>query len=291
MRSPRKPLWPETKPAPPARPSGESEFDADEFEIPDDIGFEEAAPPLIAELPAGGLTQKPKRKKPSPQAVSKPPGRRKIAFAIIAGVVVALGAAGVWFTWKPADWSAPTHVTVGETKFLVELKKPWYAPGTKKNRKGFYVVYSYKNLGPRRQSFWLGGGSEDPEMRTVVKAYKQMAAATEIEEKIEIRTDNGHIYSGFDAGPPIYMMLNKTNAPMREVGGWIPKAVEDPDGVGESALFFDIPKDETPTELVTHGPANLNRKLPPGEYPFRRETKAFGWLPVTEDVVPGLAEG
>ena len=187
------------------------------------------------------------------------------------------------------NWGNPVRVRIVgenhevETTFLVGLKGAWWTDyGYSGDKKTFLVVYDYKNLGPREGSFSLTRNN-----------------------KVEIKTDKAHIYSGrdFAGGYRIFAAMPEppaqpgaSRSQSREtkkigVGGWLPIETTKIDENGESAVVFEIPKDEIPTELITSGSFDLAVRLPPGRFGFRRYSEVFGFLPSKgETAVPGLVE-
>ena len=173
------------------------------------------------------------------------------------------------------NWGNPVRVEiVGEnhevqTTFLVGLKDAWWTDyGCSGDKKTFFVVYYYKNLGPREGSFSLGPNGPFSD------------------KKVEIKTDKGHIFSGHDFSVGLLFGLGSGT---RDVGGWQPREIRKIDETGESALIFEVPRNEAPTELMTTGSIDLNVGLPQGDFGFRRYNAAFGFLPQkVEKAVPGL---
>ena len=197
-----------------------------------------AAPPPLRSAPRSG-----KR---------RPTSAAWIGWAVAGGIAVVCAlVAGVVLLLEPHNdaqdsgstalhWGNPVSVNAGGTTFLVGLKDAWWTDyggagprqtsrGDNEERKTFLVVYYYKNLGPRERSFSLGqGGLGDGTIA-------------------EIKTDKGHIFSG----GPAYVCGT------RDVGGWQPRGTTKVDETGESALVFNVPHDEIPTELITAGGLTL----------------------------------
>lgn len=116
-----------------------------------------------------------------------------------------------------------------KTRFLVAFKSAWYGRHSDeraeqlfcdKNKRTFYIVYSYQNLGPREGYF----------------SFKNP-----FESNIELLTDKGHIYSGDEWSEPVFHKV--------VFGDWAENRTKKVDDTGEIALAFDIPKDSVPTEL------------------------------------------
>jgi hypothetical protein len=188
------------------------------------------------------------------------------------------------------NWGSAVRVTlIGEnrqveTTFLVGLKDAWWTDygstgirllpaGEKEEKRTFFIVYYYKNLGPREGSFSLG------------------PAGPFSDKKVEIKTDKGHIFSGHDFSAGQMPVLFGMGPQKRDVGGWQPKQTTKIEETGESALVFQIPRDEVPIELITSGAIDLDAKLPQFQFGFRRYTDLFGFLPANCDkVLPGLIE-
>lgn len=200
---------------------------------------------------------------------------------IVLGIVLHAGLGG---STSAANWDKPRRVRIMDrrgqvqTTFLVGLKDAWYTDygrsGKQDGKKTFFVVYYYKNLGPRESRFSLAPG------------YSSLN-----DDKVEIRTDKGRIYSGHEFRVNSLGMAFGFQARKRDVAGWWPRTASKVDETGESAICFDIPKDETPIELVTSGRLHLDTKLPRHRFEFRRHTKAFGFLsPKPEKAVPGLTD-
>jgi hypothetical protein len=171
------------------------------------------------------------------------------------------------------DWGSARRVANEKdgTTFLVGVKDAWWATdcpfsGNEKKRT-LFVVYYYKNLGPREGSFFFVGPA--------------------------VKTAKGHI---FPRDP-----LRELSWPpaTRAVGGWLPRQTTEIDATGEQGIVFDIPTSEVPvelieapderTELIDH--ERLTFKLPQRAFEFRRYTQKFGFLPhPPEKAVPGLID-
>ncbi len=180
------------------------------------------------------------------------------------------------------NWGDPVRVGMMsenrevQTTFLVGLKDAWYtdygSSGVSNGTKTFLLVYSYKNLGPREGRFSLGPGLLS-------------------NDKAEIKTDKGHIFSGHEFSAGQMPGLFGTGPQRHDVGGWQPKETTKIEETGESALVFEAPHDEVPCELITSGSLALDVKLPQGPFAFRRYSQVFGFLPKEpEKAVPGLIE-
>ena len=239
----------------------------------------------------------------SPLAARQPGGRRghwpaSIGWAIGGGAAaicaLVAGAVLLFSAHKPVgtpgaadsedsasqDWGLPVRVRMMggnqqvETTFLVGLKDAWWTDyGSSEDKKTFMAVYYYKNLGPRERGFSLG----------INGPFSN--------DKVEIRTDKGQIFAGhnFDAGrmPSLF----GPGPEKRDVGGWQPTETAKIEETGESALVFEIPPDQIPTELIASGSLDLDVKLPQGPFGFRPYCQVFGFLPARgEKVVPGLIE-
>jgi hypothetical protein len=215
-----------------------------------------------------------------PEAPLPVSGRRTFSRPAKMGVIVggiaalcAVLAVGVFWmarsgiiVWRPdtsgdaqaggADGNGPARIQIiglngqPHTTFLVGLQDAWftnYHYALDDGKRSFCVIYSYKNLGPREGAFSLGGfpGAQ---------------------AKVEIKTDKGHFYPGYDLTtfPPFERTIGMgPSRPRRSIGGWWPKDATKIGEMGESAVVFRIPSDELPTELMTPGFANVHLKLPP----------------------------
>ncbi len=244
------------------------------------------ATPAAARPPAQRVAAPPPLRSAPRSGKRRPTSAAWIGWAVAGGIAVVCAlVAGVVLLLEPHNdaqdsgstalhWGNPVSVNAGGTTFLVGLKDAWWTDyggagprqtsrGDNEERKTFLVVYYYKNLGPRERSFSLGqGGLGDGTIA-------------------EIKTDKGHIFSG----GPAYVCGT------RDVGGWQPRGTTKVDETGESALVFNVPHDEIPTELITSGGLNLDFRLPHARFGFRRYSDVFGFLPQRPEVaVPGLVK-
>ena len=159
----------------------------------------------------------------------------------------------------PATIGTPVRVDdpIDKTTFLVALKDAWwtdYEPSADKNKKTFFVVFYYKNLGPREGSCVL--------------------------HNVEVKTSKGHVFSGFNFRPASYT---------RDVGGWLSSASREIEGTGESGFAFHIPVNEVLEEVVFGNSKKYSFELPKRSFEFRRYTGVFGFLPhPPEKALPGL---
>ena len=201
---------------------------------------------------------------------------------IALGIVLHVGLNG---SSSASDWDKPRRVRIMDrggqvqTTFLVGLKDAWYTdygrPGKQDGKKTFFVVYYYKNLGPRECNFSLAPSH----------------SLFNGDKKVEIRTNKGRIFSGDEFRVGSLGTMFDFQAAKHDVGGWWPRTTSTVGETGESAVFFRVPRDETPIELMISGTVDLDTKLPRHRFEFRRHTKAFGFLPPKpEKVVPGLID-
>lgn len=138
------------------------------------------------------------------------------------------------------------------TKFLVTFKDAWYSDRKLKgedDKRVFYVVYSYHNLGPREGKFFF-------------RKYVPW------EKNIELTTSDKCIYEGnervtLDAFPAAYE-------------DWEPKETKKIGDIGEEALVFNIPKTSVPVEFSVKltGKA-LKVKLPGSSFDVKKLSMIF----------------
>jgi hypothetical protein len=292
---------PESKEAPPPLPAAESATDADEeFGLPNDVPLDDEPPPLpVPRRPSNA----PAKKLSSSKTAGPPPGPRSLGrgakIAMIAGAIAALCAViavavllvinGSFGNFSSGPWGAPVRVkddTLG-TMFLVELKDGWYlreanAPAP---TRAFLVFYSYKNIGPREGALSISQRIKTESEKNAVKELTTgQPTAVGPENRIEVKTDKGHIYSGSD-----FADFWRSRGPKRDLGEWRPVTDGKIEGSGQSAFLFVIPTDENPTELLTPKWLGLSRKLPQAPFQARYYSSVFGFLPeAPEKAVPGL---
>ncbi len=212
-----------------------------------------------------------------------------VRIAVIAGAALVLCAllAGAWWFRLPTDWRVPARVTDDElgTTFLVELKDAWWMHEDERadGKEVFVIVYSCKNLGPREGTFSISRKVGADVLRALASG-KGLPASPET--NLEIKTEKGRIYAGFDLGE-----YWRVKGPKRDIGGWRPALTSKIDEAGESAFAFVITKGETPTELITPRSLGLHRKLPQGPFESKVFSEVFGFLPdAPEKAVPKLTK-
>jgi len=198
----------------------------------------------------------------------------------------------------PGGWPAPVRINQEKTSFLVTLTDAWYLsdPRAAGNKKTLCVALSYKNLGPREASFSLfGEQGQDESFRA---------------NDVEIKTDKGRIYPGtgwFTQGEPVWdstaltalSMASTDQMPTRQIStAWSWRRTDKIDVAGTSALFFQIPDNERPVELICRSRFAALKPNDPGEswtlpniaFPVRFYSEALGFLPANEEAVDGLVK-
>ena len=214
--------------------------------------------------------------------------RKPLRIAAIAGaaLILCILLAGAWRFWPLADWRVPARISDEElgTTFFVELKDAWWMheDGRADGKEVFVIVYSCKNLGPREGTFSISRKLGADILKSLAKGNGLPASS---ESNLEIKTDKGHIYAGFDLGD--YWQIK---GPKRDLGDWRPALTSKVDETGESAFAFVVANGETPTELITPRSLGLHRKLPEGPFSSRDYSEVFGFLSdAPEKSVPKLA--
>lgn len=151
-----------------------------------------------------------------------------------------------------------------ETSFVVGLTDAWWSDyqssGSQDGKKTFVVAYHYMNVGPRERAFSLG------------------PCGLFSSDRVEIKTQEGHIFPGSEFSRGVFLQGISGQREDAARVGWLPMETRKIDEIGESAIVFEIPENEVPTELVTSGSLDLSFSLPKQSFRFRPYSNVFGFL-------------